>query len=279
MARLAFVLAFVLLAPKPAGAAEASGRAKFQVESLAARAFEMVNEGKYSEAIALYLRAYQAAPLPALLYNIASVYDKRLQKHARALEYYERFLASAEADPGLVKRATARVEALREMLARAAEKPVEDAPSGDAPRAPPPPLPPLPDIGGPLTGGKPVEAPQALSGAKIGGLIAGGAGVVGLGLGLGFGARARSLNEQALKYCTGKTCWDTRGIALTNDAKAAATVSTVSVVAGAAAAVGGAALFLLAPTAGRGVEAQVSSLRFAPAALAGGAGVLLAGEL
>lgn len=49
------------------------------------------NEGKYKEALAEFERAYELAPHPLVLYNIAGCH-RELSNYAEAIKFYERFL-------------------------------------------------------------------------------------------------------------------------------------------------------------------------------------------
>jgi serine/threonine-protein kinase len=82
------------------------------------------------------------------------------------------------------------------------------------------------------------------------GLVVGGVGVIGLGAGAVFGLQAKSKNDEALQpqNCRTPTLCTPNGLSLTTDAKNAATISTVSFVAGGALVAGGLAMFLLAPS-------------------------------
>jgi tetratricopeptide (TPR) repeat protein len=274
MARLAFILA-VLLAGA-ARAADEPSASKGRVEDYASRAYELVAKGQYSEAVALYIKAYQVTPAPAILYNIGAIYDKRLQERELALDYYRRYLRSSELDPELARRAGERVEAIKDEVARHDARPATAGPNTSSP--------PVPKAAAPVAPGfvrERVAEPQSgMSGLKIGSLVVGGVGLVGVGVGLAFGAHARTLNNQALQQsCSGKTCLDQRGVDLTKDARSSATLSTVFVTIGGAAVLGGVAAFLLAPSTG-GDGAQASRpITVIPVASAHGAGVLVRGEL
>jgi hypothetical protein len=73
--------------------------------------------------------------------------------------------------------------------------------------------------------------------------------VVATGLGVAFGLVAKSKNDEALEpqNCPDSAHCLPRGLELTDDAKSASTVSTISFVAGGALLVGGAVLFFTAP--------------------------------
>ncbi len=80
-------------------------------------------------------------------------------------------------------------------------------------------------------------------------LVAGGVGVVGLGVGTVFGLKSKSRHDEAEKYCSGTACTSQRGVDAGNEAHDAGNVATVTMLVGAAALAGGAALWLTAPSA------------------------------
>jgi hypothetical protein len=95
-----------------------------------------------------------------------------------------------------------------------------------------------------------VDTSSGLGTQKTLAIVVGVAGVVGLGVGGTFGLVAKSDNDQAKENCRTSTFCSPRGLSLTNDAKNAATLSDVAFGVGAAALVGGAALWLTAPRTG-----------------------------
>lgn len=111
-----------------------------------------------------------------------------------------------------------------------------------------------PPAPGPANAVAPVEQPGRASGwsaQRTIGVVAAGAGVVGLAVGSVFGIVAKSKNDEALQpsNCrTPKLCTPT-GLALTNDASNAATASTIAFAVGGAAVAAGAVLWLTAPRA------------------------------
>ncbi len=270
MGRLALIFAVLLAAT--ARAADEPGPSKGRVEDYASRAFELVSKGQYSEAVGMYIKAYQVTPAPAILYNIGAVYDKRLQERELALDYYRRYLRSSDVDPELARRAGERIEVIKDELARREAKPSPASSSLSVPKAAPPMA--------PAFARQPATEPQSgVSGLKIGGLVVGGVGVVGIGIGLGFGAHARVLNNRALQSCSGKTCSDQGGVDLTNDAKSSATLSTLFVTIGGAAVLGGVAALLLAPSPASDGAQAARPITVTPMASAHGVGVLVRGEL
>jgi hypothetical protein len=97
------------------------------------------------------------------------------------------------------------------------------------------------------------EAPPADSGGlgtqKILAIVAGGVGVVGLGLGSIFGLEAMSKKNDAQSACPDK-CASDDGVNKWNDAASAGNVATIGFIIGGVGLVGGAVLWLTAPSAG-----------------------------
>jgi hypothetical protein len=71
-----------------------------------------------------------------------------------------------------------------------------------------------------------------LGGQGIAAIACGVLGAAGVTTGTVFGLRAQSKHEQSNQYCTGTTCWDSRGVTLMEDARSAGTISTISFIAG-----------------------------------------------
>ncbi len=103
----------------------------------------------------------------------------------------------------------------------------------------------------------PSEAPpdatadaQSGAGQRTMGLVLAGAGAVGVGIGSFFGLRAIDRNAEAEKHCPRGNRCDTRdGVELTDEAKDAASVSTIAFGLGLAALAGGIVIFATAPSA------------------------------
>lgn len=249
---LAATLAAASLLPAAAARAD-EGRTAADTrsaEELAAQAFELYKKGQYADAVTLYMRAYQAAPTGVLLFNVARIYDQKLRDSAQAAEYYRRALAAPDLEADIAKRARDRLTALRE-----AEEAAKVAPAPAPARAAVAPAEVKADEGGG-------------SWLRTGGLVAVGVGVVGLGVGGVFGLSAIGKNRDADRLCDGPACREERALALTDQARDAATVSTVCFVAGGVLVAGGLGAFLLAPS-GRSNEApspaSSARLRIAPA--------------
>lgn len=108
------------------------------------------------------------------------------------------------------------------------------------------------------------------------GLVTAGVGVVAVGLGTYFGFDAISKNNTSNHTgCNGDAC-SGAGYTTREDARTAATASTVLLVVGGALAAGGLSLWLLAPKPGAGDTARVMAL--SPVPLMGGFGAALEGR-
>ncbi len=94
----------------------------------------------------------------------------------------------------------------------------------------------------------PREEPSSWSTQKTIGVIAAGAGVIGLGIGGYFGLKTQSTWKEAQTYCDGLEC-EREGVDLASEAKNTGNLATVGFVAGGALLVGGAILFFTAPSA------------------------------
>lgn len=92
---------------------EAPPGASGQVEVLAQQARLRYQEGRFSEAVGLYLEAYRLTPASALLYNIALIYDRKLDEPELAIQFYRRYIAAPDADPQVAQRATTRIQQLK----------------------------------------------------------------------------------------------------------------------------------------------------------------------
>lgn len=125
-----------------------------------------------------------------------------------------------------------------------------DAPAESAGAAVTPPPPPPPINNPPPPPPTPQPEGSSWSTQKTLALVAGGVGIVGVGVGSVFGLQAKSKNDEALQpqNCRSSTQCTQHGLDLTNDAKSAATLSTVAFAVGAVALAGGVVLWVTAPT-------------------------------
>ncbi|HEX2674227.1 MAG TPA: hypothetical protein VHM25_25295, partial [Polyangiaceae bacterium] len=68
--------------------AEGPAPAPASAEDLASQAYTAYTEGKFSDAIALYMKSYNSYGTSAALLNVATIYDRNLHEREAAAEYY-----------------------------------------------------------------------------------------------------------------------------------------------------------------------------------------------
>lgn len=203
-------------------------------EELAEAGYTFVQRGEFAKAIEAYAKAYELSADGRNLYNVANIYDRRLHERELASEYYRRYLRSPQAEPDLLKRANERISALKEeeeaIHLNAVATDVPKVPVKERSESPPPAASPDPTM-------------------RVAGIAAMGLGGVGLVLGTAFGLSASSKNDKAAALCDGPACRSREALSLTDDARSAATVSTVGFIGGSVLIAGGLAVFFLAPKA------------------------------
>jgi len=190
------------------------------IAQLASRGLEYFQQGKFREAVSAYQEAYRYEPVGALLYNIAFIYDKKLEDYDLAIDYYRRFVNAPDADPDTRLAAYERLQVLYEQKI---EKGKATPPPAATPVTPPPP-------------------PPDDKGQRIAGWVTLGTGVVLMGVGGTFGLIAlgtQSDYEDAANDA--KKRKDLR-----DQGKQEALIADVAIGVGAAAAVTGAILLLTA---------------------------------
>ncbi len=89
---------------------------------------QLFKEGKFAEALAEFMRAYEIAPHPLVLYNIAGCH-RELSHYSDAVSYYERFLAEGKGQVPAARLTAAQSE-LDGILARIARVTVTVTPDG-----------------------------------------------------------------------------------------------------------------------------------------------------
>jgi tetratricopeptide (TPR) repeat protein len=82
-------------------------------ESLAEDARALYEAGRFEQAVSTYLRAWRLEPAAGLLYNVAVIYDRKLDEPELALDFYRRYIKAEDAEPAAVERAMARIRALK----------------------------------------------------------------------------------------------------------------------------------------------------------------------
>jgi hypothetical protein len=94
-----------------------------RAEWLSGQAEIAFQEKRFADAIRLYLDAWEVVPAASILYNVAFIYDKRLDDPELAIDYYDRAATSSDADDELKAKARARIAALRLELKKPPDKP------------------------------------------------------------------------------------------------------------------------------------------------------------
>lgn len=216
-------------------------------EQRGAQAFEAYQKGEYASAVALYLEAYRAAPSGSILYNIARIYDLKLEDRLLAMVFYRRYIADPGAFTERLELANQRLRELRAAEAMAPPpsprrpEPVADpAPADTGPGRDPPPR-------GRLSEGR-VDGRGGWVTARSAGVAMGAAGLVGLGIGVGFGLGARAEASTANDLCDGNACSSARGVDAAHTARREATISNIGFGVGGALLLTGATLFFVGAT-------------------------------
>jgi tetratricopeptide (TPR) repeat protein len=199
-------------------------------EQLADEAYQLHASGKYPEAIAAYLKAYSASGAAVTLFNVATIYDRKLHERELAVQYYRRYASSPDAEPTLIAKATERLTALK-----------QDDPPPDAPKEAPKEAP------RPLTSPEPHERASGPAPTWVAGIVLGGIGVASIGAAATLALLAKAKNDDANSVCQGDACASERGVTDAHQAGNLAMASTVTLLAGLAAVGTGVALVVFAP--------------------------------
>jgi hypothetical protein len=233
-------------------------------EGHAAQAFEAYSQRDYALAVELYRKAYDAAPTADILFNIARIYDVGLRDRALAITYYRSYVVDPDAD-------VYRLDVAFERLTQLEASDRADAP-GVTPSA-------VARVGTPRR--SPVVSDAAVSKVgfwspwRVGAIVAGTVGLVGVGLGAGFGAAALSDASTAREYCDGNVCSSQRGVDATHSASKNADIATASFALGGTLLATGVVLLWLDD---RSTSSERARLRVSPVATGSELGLALAGR-
>jgi len=220
----ALIVAMLVVVPALAEA-QPSSDLKARAKAYVAQGLEAQDDGRYADAIAAYQQAYALVPHPELLFNLGQAH--RLDGDApRALAYYRRYLAI---DPhGRVARGAERwVDELERVVGSDAEVDVTaPAPPGATAATPP-------SAAATARPGRPL---------RLAGIALGVAGGLSIAAGVKFGLDARRIGDDLGDH---DGPWTDALLARQDDGRRAETRMYVLTGAGAAVAIGGAALYLL----------------------------------
>jgi hypothetical protein len=167
------------------------------------------------------VKAYEINKASDILFNVATVYDRKLHERELAAEYYRRYIRTQDPNPELVKRATERLTGLKKEAEEEAAKRAAAPPPGAGGQ------------GGPAgpTGPTPEERADRLTASKTWhtiGIITGTVGLLGVAGGvLGAGGEAKHYNDLANSNCNGSVCKTQQGVEDSKQAQNWATISTV----------------------------------------------------
>lgn len=281
----ALACALALTTVPSVASAEAASADVSRSESYAAEAFEAYQKKDYQGAVVLYMKALEAAPSADVLFNLAKIYDTKLNDRQLAMSFYRRYIADPGAEPERVRTANARLAELRELEAVANEKPEASslaaaAGSGEDQKSPPPGA----NRGAPNGAGEgpkalpPATDSRGLTGMQWAGIATGVVGLGGVVVGTVFGFGAKSDVDTAKQVCSGNTCSTQRGVDAAKDAGTKADVATISFIAGGTLTVVGAILLLAGGGSSASSERPTAHLRLTPYAGPGALGTQVSGR-
>jgi hypothetical protein len=222
-----------------------------QSQAFADQAYVAYERQDWPKAVAMYMESYKLVPTADVLFNIATIYDKKIHDKRLAIEFYRRHNAATDANPELVSKAIARMSELGHE---------EPAPAVTTP-------PPSPVVR---------SSSNKRLAFQVAGLVTGVVGLAGLGVGIGYGVDAMNKSDQVKAAgCKNNTCPDPFSGATERSAFTSATISTVGLVVGGALTVVGLTLILVAP---KKEAPKRASAQLTPAIGAGQIGFSLSGS-
>ncbi|MDB4957497.1 MAG: TonB-dependent receptor [Myxococcales bacterium] len=131
MTKLLLALGLVLLSAQVAPAdSKKSSKQQAEADRYFKSGVALFKESKFSEALAEFERAYEIAPHPLVLYNIAACH-RELSHYGEAVKYYGRFLEEGKGKVPAARLSIAQTE-LDGILARIARVTVSFSPSDGA---------------------------------------------------------------------------------------------------------------------------------------------------
>lgn len=236
-------------------------------EQLAQEAFEAYQAGRHIDAVALYRRAYRAAPSAAMLYNLARIYDVGLRDGPLAVDFYRQYIADPGAEPDRLVTANERLLALR--AAESAERAEREGAEAQGPAAAPAPRPSSP----------PSPPGDTLSGLQIGGMAVAAAGLVGLGVGARYGLVAKDDADSAREVCDGNACRSQAGVDAAHSARDNALLSTVGFAVGAGLLTVGIVMWIVGDEPSPEAAVASAAVRLTPVLSPQGSGLMLHGAM
>lgn len=219
----------------------------------------------HEKAVELYLQAFEIVPLPVLLSNVATEYQK-MKKPVEALKYFCMYLEKDPTGPS-ASYATAQAKLIQ---IDQGNKEVTDATVCEPAKPKEEPI---------VVAPPPVETPVATTtpadrgkGLRIAGFVAGGAGLVSLGVGIYFGFKAKDISDQITNHPMDEM-WPDKIQDLEEEGQAHETKQIIFMIAGGALVAGGVALYFI----GRSRKGGSESVSIVPTATPESAGIALTG--
>src|SRR5258708_7479220 len=216
--------------------------------------------GAYDLAVQEFLAGYEIDPRPGVLFNIGRAYEE-LKNRAKAIEYFNKYVAAVGSDAPAVTEAKARVVALQRQAreedvrqqaqaqaeAQAATERAarERAQREEALRAQAAAGSATAGSGGTLRTEAPPSSPELAAHLKIGGIAAAGAGLVLTGVGVLLAVRGNHLNDEIRTEIARTQTWSTDLSSKDADMKTANRWALITAVSGGVAIAGGAVLYYL----------------------------------
>jgi hypothetical protein len=279
LSRVAGVAALALAFLSSPARADAPAAPTATAEQLAEQAYQQHASGKEAEAIATYLRAYELSHAAAILFNVATIYDRKLRERGLAEDFYRRYLGAPDAEPELTRKATERLTSLKkededEAEAKRAAVVVAPVPTTTPPAIAPQSEPPAASVVQPAPAAVASPASNGHTVRTVG-IVVGALGVAGVGASMVLGVLAKAKNDDANAVCNGATCANENGVMLANQAGSLASASTVTFVAGLALVGGGITTYLLAP---KDPASPMARIRITPEVGLDRAGVSIGGS-
>jgi iron complex outermembrane receptor protein len=232
MRKLAFIFLLLMGAPTVARADDRDRSLEKYNEGIAAYKIQ-----DYDAAIVHFRESYLLDPSPNLLFNIARAYQMKGDP-VQALTFYKQFVKDAPDDPTAPK-VRIRIEELEKEVA---ERKRQQQPP------PPQPLPdPKPRAAAPMPAPTPVDAAPRHSGRahKIAGLATAGAGVALVATGVVFALQASAAQQQLDDARAAHEPWSDALAATDSEGRTDSQIATITLAAGAVAAVAGGVMFAL----------------------------------
>lgn len=247
--------------------AQPTAQQKQAAGDLTKQAITKSNAGDHEKAVELYLQAYAIVPLPVLLTNVATEYQK-LKKPVESLKYFCMYLKEDPTGQN-ASYATAQAKLLQ---FEAGNKDVTDETVCDPPKPKPEEVEPVAPVQQPPPPETKVERTDGGGTLRVAGIGLGVAGLASLGVGIYFGLKAKDISDQITNHPKTEE-WPAEIQELEEEGQAHENKQIIFMVAGGAVLVTGIALYVV----GRSKKSSGESVTLVPTATQQSAGLALTG--